>query len=532
MRDPGRLDDRFDRLAFKPALAAVLIAAAALALGYRYLPLLDWPQHVSMAAVTEHFNDPKWGFARYYRMPGWFLPYQSFRWTQALLGRVFGDSIGFRMALLPYLVGLPLASVALAKRFGRDRWVALASGAVLVEANLYWGFAPFVTGTFLLFVGLVVAIDTLNRGETKRFVLLGAIGVLIFFTHPQAAGLFYASAGFVGLGAWLARRAKFSRVAAVGLALTPGFLMLIYFFVHAGWADGSVLNKLEFPVADMTHWISPRETIAELPKNTLGLSGPIPGYSYVFAVNVLAVAAIAQTLMRRKSNSNSPDSNETKSRYGFAPAILFVLFAVLSFVLPAWGRGEPIAVRVPTLALIVLPFLFPLRPPDSKREARFINIARIAIFAAALTSLGWAHHVFRHYDRSLRPLDRALKLIPTDTRVADLIYENLADEIKLPTYVHIGGYIHAARGGYQSFNFNVLPYADADAKSHSLVPKIWTPAQKFGFRLDAEHAEYYDFVFVKKGRLYMGSPFLNQDIAERIWVEEPFELWQVRHSGG
>src|SRR5258708_22560707 len=105
--------DRLDRWGYWPAFAICLLFASALALRYRYLPMVDWPEHCSMAAIWSHRDDPTWKFDAYYSVSSWFRPYHFFRVTQVLLAKLFGDSLGFRAALLIYLVGMPLAAQAL-----------------------------------------------------------------------------------------------------------------------------------------------------------------------------------------------------------------------------------------------------------------------------------------------------------------------------------------------------------------------------------------------------------------------------------
>jgi hypothetical protein len=62
------LSDPIDRYGYWPAFALLAALASALALGYRYLPLLDWPQHCASAAVVEHLRDPAFSAGRYYEL--------------------------------------------------------------------------------------------------------------------------------------------------------------------------------------------------------------------------------------------------------------------------------------------------------------------------------------------------------------------------------------------------------------------------------------------------------------------------------
>jgi hypothetical protein len=48
--------DPFDRWCYWPAFVVLLIVTAALMFAYRFHPFLDWPQHMSQAAITEHLR--------------------------------------------------------------------------------------------------------------------------------------------------------------------------------------------------------------------------------------------------------------------------------------------------------------------------------------------------------------------------------------------------------------------------------------------------------------------------------------------
>src|SRR5581483_583384 len=395
--------DPFDRWCYWPAFAALSIVTAALMFAYRFHPFLDWPQHMSQAAITEHLHNPKWGFEKYYRLPYWFLPYHTFRWTQAIFGRVLGDSIGFRAALLPYLLGMPLVAHALVRRFGRDRWLALGAFTIVVEANLLWGFAPYVTGTIAMFAAIMLTIDALRDGGRWRFALHAALGVVIFFSHPEVCGVWSATTGFIALAAWIGRRTSLARASWLVVTILPAFAMLAHYMLSAGWVDGSALQKIEFPTTYASQFMTPMQVIALLPLwSGLALMGDVPYHSYLIAVAAVAAAAAAQWWLRRRA------VEAPRSRWTFAVAVMLALWTVMLFTLPSWARGEPISVRIPSFIGFALFWLFPLARPRSPSERLAVIPARVVLLACALTTLAFSHRRFSAYDRSLEPLAHAI----------------------------------------------------------------------------------------------------------------------------
>ena len=203
----------------------LLLATAWLVLGHRYLPLVDWPEHLAQDAIVGHMGDASFGTDRYYRTTGWFLPYQGFRWIHIALANAFGTDLGGRIALLGYLLGTPLAVAALLKRFGRDPWLALAAFLVLVEGNFLWGFAPYSLAVALSLGALVLAIDYGRVGGTWRIAALGGLGALVFFTHAQQTAVHVVSLAVLGIVAW--RRHAMSTRRLVGFALAAAVLSLL-----------------------------------------------------------------------------------------------------------------------------------------------------------------------------------------------------------------------------------------------------------------------------------------------------------------
>ena len=43
-------------------VAVALAACAALCVSFRYLPMVDLPQHYAMVSILLHRTDPAWGF--------------------------------------------------------------------------------------------------------------------------------------------------------------------------------------------------------------------------------------------------------------------------------------------------------------------------------------------------------------------------------------------------------------------------------------------------------------------------------------
>src|SRR5919197_179362 len=83
------------------ALAVLLLAAAATPFwAGRFLPFLDLPQHLGLAAVVARFDDPSTAFARYYEIDRSVTPYWGYYGAMWMLARVVPLELANRLLFL------------------------------------------------------------------------------------------------------------------------------------------------------------------------------------------------------------------------------------------------------------------------------------------------------------------------------------------------------------------------------------------------------------------------------------------------
>jgi len=499
-------ESRRSSVAFRVLFGAALLLLAGLSVGYRYLPLVDWPEHCKMAAIRSHLHEPAFGFATYFEKTGWFLPYQTFRWTQILLGRLLGDRIGFAVALWPYLVGVPTLLLLLLRRLERDLWSVFIGCGILVESNLLWGFAPYLTGIVVLLLGLVCTLDFLRGGGRLRGSLLVGVGVLAFFTHPESALLYFGSAGVFATAAVWQGATTMRRAGWVMLAALPGGVMVVFYLVGAGWVS-STSATVEFYQAAPTVFRSPIEVLRNLPHDSgLNVLGPLP------AILFLVATATAMALGQRQLVANP---------WRRAMSWVVAAWVLLLFAAPASVRGEPVGVRLSSGFLLLTTLVLPSAHDFRRWPARGVWVV------GGLTSILWAHRAFASYDRSLRPLDAIIKQIPVRAKVATMAYEVDPPGIAMPSYVHFGGYITTVRGGLPAFTFQVgIQLKQSVPRTCMLVADDWRPY--YGWQIENEKAACWDYLVVLRGKAFPGSPFADPTVRRRLLLEEgSFQLWDL-----
>lgn len=528
-------DERASLVVFALALALLV----ALPLAHRFLPLVDWPQHLAQDAIVAHQGDASFASDLYYRTTGWFLPYQGFRWLHVALSRALGDDwLAGRAALSLSLGASALALLAIARALGRSAWTAVVGCALLVEANLLWGFAPYVLGTTLQLWQLALVLRWLLRAPTERsswtLPSVCVLGVATFFTHSQPAAIECVS--LVVLALWGLRKRALDRGAALRLALAiaPVALLLAAYLLAGGWLSGQAIVD-EFRVDRPTVWRAPWVALFWL-KLCSGLDALGHWPAIAVALSLLAAWRAARAGAADPHTQNQDERTITALRESVARSLPLVFFG-LYFALPDEFRGQSLAPRVASLSLLSLSWAFAWRaPPLEGGHARWTRGYRRARAVAALSvlgALGWAHVRFAQFDRELRPVEAAVATLPRGARVATLAYETHLDGFGLPVFLHAGAYSVALRGGMSSMGFTRtgVTYRSEVPRGALTVMELWAPSAN-GWQLDpSTHGTFYDAVLVVRGARYPGHPFRGGASsgvrARRVFSQRRIELWRV-----
>jgi hypothetical protein len=526
-------------VAFALAFSLVLALLGALPLAHRYLPLVDWPQHLAQDAVVAHEGDRAFATDRYYRTTGWFLPYQGFRRVHVALARVTGDDLSSARATLAVaFVASALALLSIARALGRSPWIAVAGCTVIVEANALWGFAPYVLATSLQLAQLAVVLGWLRRRAdaphtwgTGALAVVALVGVAMFFTHAQPTALACLSVAALGVVSLARGRIDRKRLAALALALLPLALLCALYLVGAGWLSGEALED-EFRITPRTLFRPPWTALWWLPLSAgLDALGAGPWRAYVLAVIACAMGA-------RASREREGDSRDAGRSYQSEAWALFAVFAGAYVLLPSEFRGQTLAPRVASMALLSFTWVFRWQNgPSLESHPRWTTMARAArvmVTTAAVGSLSLAHVAFARFNAEVRALDVGFATLPRGARVATLVYSPHVEGFRLPVLLHVGAYALVARGGMSSMGFTRtgVTYRREVPREALTVMELWGPSV-VGWQLDpARHGAYYDAIFVVRGPKYPGHPFRGGDRSgvrvERAWSEGRFELWRVR----
>ena len=215
-------------------VALALAACAALCLGFRYLPMVDLPQHYAMVSILVHHDEPTWGFAQRYTTDFLHRPYATVYWLGEALARVMslGSAMGIVVAVCTVA---PFAGAhALLAATRRPRVWLLPAIPFAFGSLWHWGFLNFLLGTGMFLAGLALVVVAARRRSRAAVVALGMLGMVLFLTHFHGLVMLLM---FAPLFAWAWKKEGGPAPYVRALALLAPSAMAAAAFVLLSWAQ-------------------------------------------------------------------------------------------------------------------------------------------------------------------------------------------------------------------------------------------------------------------------------------------------------
>ncbi len=458
------LIERYEPWLFGAALAAT----AAVCLVFRYLPMVDLPQHYAMVSVFAHFRDPAYGFAERFTFDLAHRPYASVYLVAAGLAKVLPLAAAMRIVVAMCTL-LPVVGVrALLAATGRPRHLALLAVPFAFGSLWFWGFLNFIAGTGLLLVALALVVRIAREPSRRRSIALGLLSLLILVTHVHGMFMLIALAPVLAWG-FRGEEALVRPVLRAVAPIIPAAVGTVA-FVLVTWSQATgTWERLDMSL--------PARVRAFPDFLAAGLPAPWP----LIACGVL-VAAIAASIVLR-AQSSAP------RREWIALALAFAGQVLLYFVLPV---NTPTATYVSARhALLIVLFALPLVPAV---HHAWVQIALGAVFAAAGLSLAFVE--VARFDDEAHTFDPIVAAMKPNKRVAPLIFDKGSPYVSPRTfpYLHFAAYYQAASGGDLARTFavvwNVPVRYRADYARYEVPEKVeWDP-RLFSPTRDLPHFDY------------------------------------------
>lgn len=408
-----------------------------------YLPMGDYPQQLSVAAILRHYHDPAYNLQEAYEL-ALLRPQGLFEVITAGLAWIVSIETAGKILLSLCLAGVVPAAVALCRRTGRPDWYALFALAVTYNHAFYWGFADNLLAYPVVLAGGALADRLFDRGRFgwREWLLLAGTGLLFYAIHLQFLLVY---AGLLGCLA-VARRPRPARFAAWVSTLVPGLALgtgvLTWIHVHAG----EVMTAYQDRLQSRPRFYAPlAEKVEYLARDLFGSYASGAEFPLA-ALLLLSILVLAVPFARPAAGPGGRSDLLYRSRFLVAGLGLLAMY----FVLPEFARGYFLSERLVAMAFMLLVPALPV-PPEGSRRRRMgaLLLAGLLTVQLALTSAAFLR--FSGESAGLRELIAATE---PGQPVAGLMFEKSTVEWEWPpVFIHFPAYYQVARGGRIHFSF-------------------------------------------------------------------------------
>ncbi|MGZ3423052.1 MAG: hypothetical protein ACXWUG_17035 [Polyangiales bacterium] len=446
--------DRDDRIVI---VAMALVAL--LCVAFRYLPMVDLPQHYAMVSILRHYRDPAWDFAQRYTFDFVSRPYATVYWLGAALAWVMPLAFAMRVVVALCVVA-PFAGLFLLLRAtDRPRLPILLVLPFAFGALFHWGFLNFLLGTGMFLGGLALVVRA--QGSSRAAVGLAVFAPLLLLTHFHGLVMLLVTAPVFAFAFGGNLRRGIVPLIPAGL-LATAFVAFTWRQAEGQWA------RMSPPIG---------ERIARFDE-FLG-AGFLDPWPDVFVV-LLGLALGASFFF-----ATTPMPPRARAAFLVALAMQVVLY----FALPLnTNTATFVSARH---ALLIALFLVPLFPASAT-----LRYPAMAVFALSFV-LATLH--LRRFDREARDIDGIIPAVKRNQRILPLIFARSSASVHPSTfpYLHFAGYLQAERGGELSRSFAVvwnvpIRYRSDYARYPIREELEWAPGT-----VSAEDLRHFDYVLVR-----------------------------------
>ncbi len=437
-----------------------------------YLPLIDYHQHVALAAILSRMFDPAAPERALYDVN--YVTYNGgFHVMTALLAKVVPPFHAGRIVMSAYPVLFGLAALSVAREAGRPRWYAFFALPIVYSRAMAWGFANWNL-TFPVAVLGVTWFLRWARGESKVLTRLLLLSVFCAYGHIFAMGCLCLGVAVVQLSrlsalsdTWGGRLVALVRSP---LPFLPGLFWCAFAYWYqsrqsfSNWEEAG-LNGLDDPL-----WWKLRHLLDMAVGNAWDSSDDA----------LLALAVAVALILTFAGSAEPPSSREVEVLDLRATRWLFWVFLGCYFVVPkvfmaTWFISE----RFLPIAALFLVGALPLRLMPHREELR-TAIATIGFASAANTLRLWT--TMGDTRDALATIDD----VPEGRKLIAVIPHgaNTTERIGREVYVHLAAVYQAKKRGEIAYSFTKFESMPVHYKP-GLAPPTVQPAFEW-------HGEYYD----------------------------------------
>ncbi len=170
----------FERASGAWFVFAVSVALALPCLAYRYLPMVDLPQHEAIVSILRHLHDRDYGFDSYYRWAPAGTLYIAPYLAGYALSHVMSIPAAMHVVVFCSVLAYPVGIILCLRALERPAYLGLLAIPFVYNQSFFWGFV-----NFNLAIGLsIIALSFLIGGwSPRKAVFFALLSFVIAATH-------------------------------------------------------------------------------------------------------------------------------------------------------------------------------------------------------------------------------------------------------------------------------------------------------------------------------------------------------------
>ncbi len=436
----------------------------------RLLPLVDYPQHLAIAATLRRV----WlGQAPAGAYETNLLGYNSlFHVVTALLGFAMPIELAGKLVLAGYLVVFAIALVALCDAVEVPRSRALLLVPLATGYTFAYGFANYGIALALQLIVLSRTLHAVSGRPEPRAWVTALIALAGMYAHVLGSAFAYLLLGVALVARRPAPKHALRAVAPLGPAvLYCAFVALI--------SHGTARQNTEFiPLEGRT--ISLGAKLTRFVHFVTGLRA-----DGIDELLVIAVAAVAVLGALARGDDRPPPFR----------IAMFAVTPIAYLALPHVFFATPFIFER-AAALVILTLVLAVPSPRASLERVFRGGA---IVLAVVSSLLFCD-AMNSARSELADLDRVLDAAPEDRRLIGLVFDPHTPSFRLRAVLHAPAYYLARHRGELAWMFETVSLPVRPKRAEELRLPALFELNPTMYDPNAPYARYYDLVLVKSPR--------------------------------
>jgi hypothetical protein len=460
--------------------------------------------HAAITSAFRHWFDPSYHFQDQFEMTPAQSPQLTFYVMGALLALVLPITWAVKVTVIAFLALLPLGLAVYCKGLKKDPLIGVAAAGFAWSSATHWGFISFMGALGLTMMGLGLALMTLDRPSRGRSIALGAVSVLLFFTHMSAVPSYLVAVAIL-LAVMAPARSDAVRVAAL---TSPAAVLLGLWWLNRP-AELSGPIALAFDVTRTAHMSD------DLLR---GFSGPEEASILMTMLALIAGVGAYSIIVRRaasKREGASLRASPTEFRRALAPVLVAAMFLGLYFTLPkAIGIWSWVYPRELTAAVLCALAALPGLPVSVGARAP-------AVAALLISALLPSHLVSKEYaafETLTDDFQPVLAALPRAPKLGYIILDRKDGDGFRSPLLHFPAWIQAELGGWLSFHFAVwkaTPFQFRTTQPFDVAPSTPDGFERRPSQFDiSTRGKYFDWILIRA----------HESPAQRVAVDPALHL--------